>query len=81
MDEIAELMAFLFRGNRALGPMQRFSYQEIFQRHTGLDPLAFSYQDYCAYARDNQLSEAVNICEYDHGLWLDLFSVIKFSPI
>ncbi len=28
MDEIAELMAVLFNGHRALNPTQRFSYQD-----------------------------------------------------
>ena len=80
MDEIAELMAMLFRGNRALSLTQRFSYQEVFQRYTGLNPLAFCYQDYCAYARDNELSEAVSICGYDHGLWLDFIFSHKVQP-
>ena len=80
MDEIAELMGVLFDGHRALSPIQRFRYQEIFQRDTGLNPLEFSYQDYCAYARDNQLSEAVSICGYDHGLWLDFIFSHKVQP-
>jgi len=71
MDEIAELMAVLFNGHRALKPTQRFSYQEIYKCYTGLNPLEFSYQDYCAYALENQLSDAVSICGYDHALWLD----------
>jgi lysyl-tRNA synthetase class 2 len=71
MDEIAELMAFLFNGHGSLCATQRLSYQEIFQRHTGLNPLEFSFQDYCAFARYNQSPEAEVICGYDHGLWLD----------
>jgi lysyl-tRNA synthetase class 2 len=80
MDEIAELMAVLFNGYRALIPTQRFSYQEIFKCYTGLNPLEFSYQDYCTYARDNQLSEAVSICGYDHGLWLDFIFSHNVQP-
>jgi len=71
MDEIAELMTVLFEGHRVLYPTQRVSYQEIFQRFTGLNPLEFSYQNYCAYARYNQMPEAMSICGYDHALWLD----------
>ena len=75
MDEIAELIAALFYGKQALNGVQCISYQDIFQRHTGLNPLEFSYQDYCAYAQQQQLSEAVVICQHDHALWLDfLFS-------
>jgi elongation factor P--(R)-beta-lysine ligase len=80
MDEIAELMAVLFNGHGALNPAQRFSYQEIFQRHTGLNPLDFSYRDYCAYARDNDEPEAVSICGYDHGLWLDFIFSHNVQP-
>ena len=80
MDEIAELMAVLFNGHRALNPAQRFSYQEIFQRYTGLNPLEFSYQDYCAYARDNHMPEAVSICGHDHALWLDFIFSHNVQP-
>ncbi len=80
MDEIAELIAVLFIGHRALNPAQRVSYQELFQRCTGLNPLEFSYQNYCAYARDNQLSEAISICGHDHGLWLDFIFSHNVQP-
>ena len=80
MDEIVELMGVLFGGRRSLNPAQRFSYQEIFYRYTGLDPLEFSYQDYCAYARDNRIPEAVGICGYDHTLWLDFIFSHKVQP-
>lgn len=80
MDEIARLMAVLFNGHRSLNPAQRFSYQEIFQRHTGLNPLVFSYQDYCTYARDNHMPEAADVCGYDHGLWLDFIFSHNVQP-
>jgi lysyl-tRNA synthetase class 2 len=80
MDEIAELIGLLFKRHRTLETPQRFSYQELFYRHTGLDPLAFSYQDYCAYALDNRVPEAVSICGYDHALWLDFIFSHKVQP-
>jgi elongation factor P--(R)-beta-lysine ligase len=80
MDEIAELLGVLFNGHRALNPTQRFSYQEIFQLYTGLNPLEFSYQDYFAYARDNHMPEAVSICGYDHALWLDFIFSHNVQP-
>lgn len=79
MDEIAELIAVLFAGRR-LNPTQRISYQAVFQHHTGLDPLIFSYQDYCAYAFDNQAPEAVALCGHDHALWLDFIFSHKVQP-
>lgn len=80
MDEIAELMITLFDGHKTLGPTQRFSYQELFQLQTGLNPLIFSYQDYCSYAVENRLPEAVNICGHDHAAWLDLIFSHVIQP-
>jgi lysyl-tRNA synthetase class 2 len=80
MDEIAELMGVLFKCHRSLSPAQRFSYQEIFQRYTGLNPLEFSYQDYCAYARGNHMPEVVSICGYNHALWLDFIFSHAVQP-
>lgn len=80
MDEIADLSVVLFDGDHALDASQRFSYHDIFHRHTGLNPLEFSYQDYCAYAQQQQLSEAVAICQQDHALWLDFLFSHKVQP-
>lgn len=80
MDEIAELMAALFDGRGALNPTQRFSYQELFLRTTGLNPLVFSYPDCCAYARACQMPEAVDLCGDDHDLWLDFIFSHKIQP-
>jgi lysyl-tRNA synthetase class 2 len=52
----------------------------VFVSLTGLDPLTFSYQDYCAYARESELSEAVGICGHDHALWLDFLFSHKVQP-
>ncbi|MDD5409877.1 MAG: EF-P lysine aminoacylase EpmA [Methylobacter sp.] len=80
MDEVADLIGGVFNGHRSLQTTQRFSYQEIFLSFTGLDPLAFSYQDYCAFALDNQLPEAVDICGHDHAIWLDFIFSHKVQP-
>ena len=80
MDEIAELMRVLFSGHRTLNPTQRFGYQDLFLRYTGLNPLEFSYRDYCAYALDNHIPEAVSICGQDHSLWLDFIFSHKVQP-
>lgn len=79
MDEIAELISHLFR-LRPLQETQRVSYQEILFSCTGLDPLVFSYPDYCAYALQSELSEAVAICGHDHALWLDFLFSHKVQP-
>lgn len=79
MDEIAELVGGLFSG-RSLQETQRISYQNAFVSFTGLDPLVFSYRDYCAYAGASGLSEAVAICGHDHALWLDFLFSHKVQP-
>jgi lysyl-tRNA synthetase class 2 len=79
MDEIAELIEGLFSG-QSLKETQRVSYQDIFVSFTGLDPLIFSYQDYCAFARECELPEAVDICGQDHALWLDFIFSHKVQP-
>lgn len=79
MDEIAELIEGLFN-RQSLQETQRVSYQDVFGSFTGLDPLVFSYQDYCAFARESELSEAVDICGQDHALWLDFIFSHKVQP-
>lgn len=80
MDDCEELIHRLFAGKRPLNQTLRISYQDVFQRHTGLNPLAFSYKDYCAYAQDNRLSEAATICGNDHSTWLDFLFSHQVQP-
>ncbi len=79
MDEIAELIEGLF-SERLLQPSQRRSYQDVFVSFTGLDPLVFSYPDYCAVANESDVPEAVDICGHDHALWLDFLFSHKVQP-
>ena len=79
MDEIAELIGGLF-GGQPLQETQRVSYQDVFASFTGLDPLAFSYRDYCAYAKECGVPEAVDICGRYHVLWLDFIFSHKVQP-
>ena len=80
MDEIQTLMALLFEDIIEVNSSQRYSYQEIFQRYTGLNPLEFSCKDYSHYALENKLPDALNICGDDHGLWLDLIFSHNIQP-
>jgi lysyl-tRNA synthetase class 2 len=79
LDEIAELIGILF-SSQPLQATKRVRYQDVFVSYTGLDPLIFSYQDYCAFARESQLLEAVDICGHDLGLWLDFIFSHKVQP-
>ncbi|MDD2724621.1 MAG: EF-P lysine aminoacylase EpmA [Methylovulum sp.] len=80
MDEIEALFAGLFNGY-GLQAARRMSYQAVFQQHTGLDPLQFCHQDYCAYAVANGLPEAVGLCTDNHLLWLDFIFSHKVQPL
>ncbi|MEQ1620230.1 MAG: EF-P lysine aminoacylase EpmA [Methylococcales bacterium] len=79
MDEIADLIAEAFAGQLS-SETQRISYQDVFKLNTGLDALTFDYQAYCAYALDNQLPEAIDICRHDHAIWLDFIFTHKVQP-
>lgn len=80
MDDCEALIQNLFKELRPLQATLRISYQEVFQRHAGLNPLRFSYEDYCAYARNTGLGEAVELCGQDHSLWLDFLFSHKVQP-
>lgn len=73
MEEVEALFDVLFDGQ--LNAPKRVSYQTVFEQYTGLNALIFSYADYCAYANQNNLSDAIALCGQNHALWLDfLFS-------
>ena len=80
MDEISELIQTLSLGYLSLNTTQRFTYQDIFERTTGLNPLTFSYVDYSAFALANGQPEAMTICGYEHGLWLDFIFSHHIQP-
>ncbi len=80
MDDCEELIQRLFQDRRPLNPALRISYQEVFQRHTGLNPLEYSYEAYCAYAKENHFPEAVRICGHDHPTWLDFIFSHRVQP-
>lgn len=80
MNDCADLITLLFSNRKPLQATQRFSYEEVFHRYAGLNPLEFSYRRYCAYALANQLPEAVSICGHDHALWLDFIFSHKVQP-
>lgn len=79
MQEIAELITLLFAG-KGLGPVQRIAYQTVFRQQTGLDPLAFCFDTYCAYAKANGWPEAAALCGRDHALWLDFIFSHQIQP-
>jgi lysyl-tRNA synthetase class 2 len=80
MDEITDLIAFLFNNPLSLNETQRYSYQAVFERYTGLDVLTFDYSSYCAYATAAHLPDAFKLCGQDHALWLDFLFSHRVQP-
>ena len=80
MDEIADLIAVLFKDRVLLNVTQRISYQDLFYKNTGLDPLLFNYEDYCAYALKSGSPEAIVLCKTDHNAWLDFIFSHHIQP-
>jgi len=80
MDEIADLIAALFKGRYQLKATQRISYQDLFYKITRLDPLVFNYKNYCAYALKSESPEAIELCKTDHNAWLDFIFSHHIQP-
>ena len=80
MDEIADLIAVLFKDRYQLKSTQRISYQELFYKTTELDALLFNYEDYCTFAMQSQLPEAIALCKTDHNAWLDFIFSHHIQP-
>ncbi len=81
MAEAAELITTLFQGRQALQTSQWVSYADIFKQSTGLDALNFSHPQYCGYAHNNGLPEAIDLCGDNHALWLDMLFSHKVQPL
>lgn len=72
MTEIEQLFQVLFAESEP--PLQDpliTSYQAVFERYTGLNPLVFARAEYADYAVRNGFPEAVGLCADSHEWWLD----------
>lgn len=81
MDEVAELLIQLLKKQCNTASVHRFSYRELFEQVTGLNPLVFCQKSYADYALKNAISDAISICENDHAMWLDLIFSFKVQPV
>lgn len=81
MDEIELLITTLFEPYRPISTCVRYDYATLFEQHTGLNALAFSYAEYRAYAQANAMSEAITICQQDQAMWLDFIFSHKIQPL
>lgn len=80
MNEVADLMMRLLSPYLSLQSVQIVSYQDVFAANTGLDPLSFRRQHYEQFALRNNMPEAIDICQDDHAMWLDLIFSLKVQP-
>jgi lysyl-tRNA synthetase class 2 len=80
MDEITDLLKLVLKGKSCLDIAQRFTYQDVFARYTGLNAVAFDYSAYCAYAENSRLPDAKTLCGQDHALWLDFLFSHQVQP-
>ena len=80
MDEVGELISTLLEPRFPFKIIEKHSYVNLFEHITGLNPLVFSLVDYQAYAQEQNLPEAVELCGNDHAVWLDFLFSFKVQP-
>jgi elongation factor P--(R)-beta-lysine ligase len=80
MLEVATLIEMLLLPKICLQPARMISYQNIFIKKTGLDPLRFEFQEFRNYAYQHNIAEAIDICAKDHALWLDFIFSHHVQP-
>lgn len=80
MEEIDQLIQVVLGPYGLLRETRTVSYQAVFERYTGLNPLVFSLSDYSKYAERNGMPEAVSICGDSHALWLDFIFSHRVQP-
>ncbi len=80
MAEVSELLTGILDTELSMESVQTVSYQQVFKERTGLDPLDFVYQDYCRYAENNGVPEAISMCGRSHSLWLDFIFSHHIQP-
>jgi len=78
MGEIESLLRSLAQGRRPLGPGQRLTYQQAFQRHAGLNPHTATVVE-CAQLATKQGIQIADLGP-DIDLWLDLLMSEVVTP-
>lgn len=81
MDETGELIMQLLAPHRTLGPPERITYREAFQRHVGLEPHAATAADFAAVAKIHQIqAPQVLLSQNDLSVWRDLLFTHVVEP-
>jgi len=76
MDEVVRLVRFCGHGKYDSWPEDRLSYQQLFRRHLGIDPLTANVQTLSNAAKEHGIKEI----ELDRLQWLDLLVCLIIQP-
>ncbi len=80
MDQGIELLSLLADALLRLGPAQRVSYAEAFERHVGIDPHRATIEQLAAAARGAGLSISESLASGDRDSWLNLLLAHLVEP-
>ncbi|UCE88726.1 MAG: EF-P lysine aminoacylase GenX [Pseudomonadota bacterium] len=80
MEEVAALLGALLAGYVECAAPQCVSYQEIFRRHAGVDPLAAGVSELRAAAQHHGVDAVAGLTAEDRDGWLDLLLTQVIEP-
>jgi lysyl-tRNA synthetase class 2 len=80
MDEVDELLGRVFGLSAPGTDSERITYQQVFLRHCGLDPLAAEISDFREFAESIGDSSAASLCGDDHRLWQEYLFSARVQP-
>ena len=76
MDEVSTLVRHCGRGKFDQWPIQKLSYQQLFQKYAHIDPFTADLQSLVAKAEEHGIRDI----ELDHRQWLDLVISMVIQP-
>ncbi len=80
MEEVAALVTEALEGTIALGPAEKLSYREAFERHTGLDPHTAPAAAFARVAHEHGLAASRGLAPDDLDGWRDLLLTHLVEP-
>jgi lysyl-tRNA synthetase class 2 len=81
MEEVAALVQDALGDSLALGATERLSYQEVFERHTGLDPHTATAVEFAETARNHEIHPPAGLlAQHDVAMWRDLLLTHLIDP-
>jgi lysyl-tRNA synthetase class 2 len=80
MNEVAELVTTLLTGRLTLGPAEKLTYAEAFERDCGLDPHRAPVTELAACAARCGIAPPDSLADDDLGGWRDLLLTHRVEP-